>query len=60
MTTERLNELMLEKYPFIAYDADQRAEFLENYSGNLEDEDVVAWCFADYLVSQDLAEEIQL
>lgn len=46
---KRLDELMLEKYPFIIYDANQRAEFLENYTGNLEDEDVVAWDFAEYV-----------
>ena len=46
---KRLYELMLEKYPRIAYTAEQSDEFLRTYSGNLEDEDVVAWDFVEYI-----------
>ena len=46
---KRLDELMLEKYPQIVYTAEQSDEFLKNYEGNLADEDVVAWDFAEYV-----------
>ena len=46
---KRLDELMLEKYPHIAYTAEQSDEFLKNYEGDLADEDVVAWDFAKYV-----------
>ena len=46
---KRLDELMLEKYPHIVYTAKQSDEFLKKYEGDLADEDVVAWCFAEYV-----------
>ena len=46
---KRLHELMLEKYPHLVYTAEQSDEFLKNYSGNLSDEDAVAWDFAEYI-----------
>ena len=46
---KRLDELMLEKYPHIVYTAAQSDEFLKKYEGDLADEDVVAWDFAEYV-----------
>lgn len=46
---KRLDELMLEKYPQIVYTAEQSDEFLKKYEGDLADEDVVAWDFAEYV-----------
>ena len=46
---ERLDELMLEKYPHIVYTAEQSDEFLKKYEGSLIDEDTVAWDFAEYV-----------
>lgn len=46
---KRLDELMLEKYPHIVYTAEQSDEFLKNFSGDLSDEDVVAWDFVEYV-----------
>ena len=46
---KRLDELMLEKYPHIVYAAEQQDEFLKKYEGDLADEDVVAWDFAEYV-----------
>ena len=46
---KRLDELMLEKYPHIVYTAEQSDEFLKKYEGDLADEDVVAWDFAEYV-----------
>lgn len=46
---KRLDELMLEKYPHIVYTAEQSDEFLKKYEGNLIDEDIVAFDFAEYV-----------
>lgn len=46
---KRLDELMLEKYPQIVYTAEQSDKFLKKYEGDLADEDVVAWDFAEYV-----------
>ncbi len=58
MTAERLNQIMAEQYSYISYDPELAKEYLECGTPKTENEDTVAWCFADYLVSQDLAEEI--
>lgn len=60
MTPERLNELMREQYSYIAYDESLAEEYLNFGAPRTEDEDIIAWCFADYLISQDKAEEIIL
>ena len=49
---KRLCELMLEKYPHIVYTAEQADEFLKKYegiSGDILDEDAVAWDFVEYV-----------
>ena len=46
---KRLHELMLEKYPHIVYTAEQSDEFLKNYNGDLSDENIVVWVFAEYV-----------
>lgn len=49
---KRLDELMLEKYPHIVYTAEQADEFLKKYegiSGDILDEDAVAWDFVEYV-----------
>lgn len=58
MTAERLNQIMAEQYSYISYDPELAKEYLECGAPKTENEDTVAWCFADYLMSQDLAEEI--
>lgn len=60
MTHKRLDEIMLEKYSFITYDSDVAEEYLQHGAPKTDDEEVVAWCFVDYLLSQGLAEEITL
>lgn len=60
MTAERLNEIMREQYSYISYEPKLADEYLCFGAPKTEDEETIAWCFADYLVSQDLAEEIQL
>jgi hypothetical protein len=57
MTAERLNEIMAEQYSYITYDTELAKEYLE-CGAPQADEDTIAWCFADYLLSQDLAEEV--
>ena len=57
MTPERLNEIMAEQYSYITYDKELAKEYLE-CGAPQADEDTIAWCFADYLLSQDLAEEV--
>ena len=57
MTPERLNEIMAEQYPYITYDKELAKEYLE-CGAPQADEDTIAWCFVDYLLSQDLAEEV--
>ena len=57
MTAERLNEIMAERYSYIVYDTELAKEYLE-HGAPKADEDTIAWCFVDYLVSQGLAEEI--
>lgn len=61
MTAERLNEIMAEQYSYITYDTELAKEYLECVQllgAPRADEDTIAWCFADYLLSQDLAEEV--
>lgn len=58
MTAERLNEIMAEQYPYIIYDESLAEEYLKCGSPKTDNEDTIAWCFADYLVSQGLAEEV--
>lgn len=58
MTAERLNEIMREQYSYISYDSSYAEEYLNFGAPQTEDEDTIAWCFVDYLVSQDLAEEV--
>ena len=57
MTAERLNEIMAQHYSYITYDTKLAEEYLE-CGAPKADEDTIAWCFADYLLSQDLAEEV--
>ena len=57
MTAERLNEIMAQQYSYITYDPKLAKEYLE-CGAPQADEDTIAWCFADYLLSQDLAEEV--
>ena len=57
MTPERLNEIMAQQYSYITYDPKLAEEYLE-CGAPKADEDTIAWCFADYLLSQDLAEEV--
>lgn len=58
MTPERLNEIMAERYSYITYDTELAKEYLECGTPKTDDEEVIAWCFVDYLLSQDLAEEV--
>ena len=58
MTAERLNEIMREQYSYISYDNSLAEKFLKDIAPQTEEEDTIAWCFADYLLSQDLAEEV--
>lgn len=51
---------MREQYSYISYDSSYAEEYLNFGAPQTEDEDTIAWCFADYLLSQDLTEEIQL
>ena len=60
MTTERLNEIMAEQYPYITYDTELAKEYLECGAPKTENEDTIAWCFVDYLMSQNLAEAVVL
>lgn len=60
MDCKRLHEIMLEQYPNISYNADIAEEYLQCGAPKTDDEEVVAWCFVDYLLSQDLAEEVVL
>lgn len=57
MTPERLNAIMAEQYSYVIYDAELAKEYLE-CGAPQADEDIIAWCFVDYLLSQDLAEEV--
>lgn len=57
MTAERLNEIMRERYSYISYEPHLAEEYLECGAPNA-DEETIAWYFVDYLVSQDLADEI--
>ena len=47
----RLDELMMEKYPHIVYTAEQSDKFLKNFSGDLENEseDAIAYNFKEYV-----------
>ena len=60
MTHKRLDEIMLEKYSYIAYDSDVAEEYLQRGAPKTDDEETIAWYFVDYLLSQGLAEEITL
>ena len=61
ITAERLNELMRYQYSYIVYDPSLAQQFLDNAQPKPDmHEDLVAYCFSDYLVSQDLAEEVIL
>jgi len=60
ITHKRLDEIMLEKYPYITYDSDVAEEYLNFGAPKTDDEEVIAWCFVDYLLSQGLAEDVQL
>lgn len=60
MTRERLDEIMLEKYSYITYDSDVAEEYLQCDAPKADDEEVIAWRFVDYLLSQDLAEELEI
>ena len=53
----RLDEIMAEQYSYITYDTELTKEYLE-CGAPKADENTTAWCFADYLLSQDLAEEV--
>ena len=57
MTPERLNEIMAQQYSYITYDPKLAEEYLK-CGAPKADEETIAWCFADYLLSQDLAEEV--
>lgn len=48
---------MAQQYSYITYDPKLAKEYLE-CGAPQADEDTIAWCFADYLLSQDLAEEV--
>lgn len=56
MDAKRLNQLMKEQYPYISYDANLAEEYVKVGAPKLKSEDVIVWCFADYLMSQDLCE----
>lgn len=61
ITAEKLNELMREQYSYISYDSNMAEEFLvDNRHWLREDmtDDQIASYFADYVVSQDLADEV--
>lgn len=58
MTAERLNEIMREQYSYISYDNSLAEEYLQCGAPKTDDESTIAWCFVDYLLSQDLAEEV--
>lgn len=61
ITAERLNQLMREQYSYIVYDQHLAQEYLDNAQpGPDMDEDMIAYCFSDHLISQDLAEEVVL
>lgn len=61
ITAERLNQLMREQYSYIVYDQHLAQEYLDNAQpGPDMDEDMIAYCFSDHLISQDLAEEVIL
>ena len=51
MEAKRLHELMLEQYPYISYDVDVADEYLKFGAPDTDDEDIIAWCFADYIIS---------
>lgn len=56
MTKERMQQIMREKHPYIAYEEKDLDDFLNmKWKGN-ESEDTIAWYLVDYLVSQGLAE----
>lgn len=46
---KRLDELMLENYPGMVYDAEQADLFLKNFRGDLEDEVAVVQDFAEFI-----------
>ena len=60
ITAEKLNELMREQYSYISYDSYLAEEFLRENSSWLTkfDDDRIACYFADYIVSQNLADEV--
>ena len=58
MTPKRLHEIMLEQYSYISYDADIAEEYLKCGAPKTDNEEIIAWCFVDYLLSQDLADEV--
>ena len=59
MTAERLNEIMREQYSYISYDTSLAEKFLKDIAPQTEEEDTIAWHFADYLMSQDLTDEVE-
>lgn len=56
MDAKRLNQLMKEQYPYISYDAKLAEDYVKVGAPKLKSEDVIVWCFADYLMSQGLCE----
>ena len=61
ITSDRLNELMRERYSYIIYESFLAEEYLSDSNSwyrNDYTEDQIADNFADYLVSQDLADEV--
>lgn len=60
MTAQELNEIMSEQYAYISYDSNLAEEYLNCGAPKTGDKETIAWCFADYLLSQDLADEVVL
>jgi hypothetical protein len=60
MTAQELNEIMSEQYAYISYDSSLAEEYLNCGAPKTDDKYIIAWCFADYLLSQDLADEVVL
>lgn len=50
---KKLDELMLEQYPQVIYDADQQEAFLKNYKGSLEKQNRVVRNFVSFIQARD-------
>ncbi len=58
MTKARMQELMREKHPYVAYEEVDLDNFLK-IEFVTTNEEMLAWYFVDYLVSQGLAEVVE-